>query len=83
MDDFTFTQNTRDMFDQVCQASPWFVRHFTRNGLLNGLREMQITTVTEPDMYAVCRKVTPEKYLERTLLILDKLKTPDSTTPQR
>ena len=80
MDSFQFAENSREMFDQVCNASPWFVRHFTRNGLVNGLKEMGVETVTEQDMYAVCRKVTPEKYLAKTLEILDQLKTKGAET---
>ena len=75
MDEFNFTENAREMFDQVCNASPWFVRHFTRNGLVSGLQTMGVKDVTEKDMYAVCRTVTPEKYLPRTIEILDKLAT--------
>jgi hypothetical protein len=75
MDGIQFADNSREMFNQVCNASPWFVRHFTRNGLVKGLQEMGVDTVTEQDIYAVCRKVTPEKYLPKTLEILDQLKT--------
>lgn len=75
MDDFNFQENSKEMFDQVCLASPWFVRHFTRNGLIKGLKARKCGDVTESIMYDVCKEVTPPKYLEDTLKILDEHKT--------
>ena len=75
MEDLNFTENSREMFDKVCQNTPWFVRHFTRNGLVKGLKEHGCGDVTEDLMYVVCKEVTPAKYLETTLKILDDCKT--------
>ena len=75
MPDLNFLENSKAMYDGVCGASPWFVRHFTRNGLNKGLEKRGCGDVTEAIMYDVCREVTPEKYLESTLKILDGLKT--------
>jgi hypothetical protein len=63
------------MFDEVCQASPWFVRHFTRNALIQGLQDRKCGDVTEAIMYDVCKKVTPPKYLDQTFTMLDENKT--------
>lgn len=74
VEDFNWLENSRVMFDKVAEETPWFVRHFTRNGMLKGLHEKGIKDVTESAMYDVCKKVTPEKYLPRTLEILDEHK---------
>lgn len=68
------------MFDKVCAASPFFVRHFTRNGLVKGLQarcegEGGEVVVTEQLMFDVCREVTPSEHLERTLQILEETRT--------
>lgn len=74
MDEFNFQQNSRVMFDNVCEATPWLFRHFTRNSLVKGLKAHGCGDVTEDIMYTVCKEVTPEKYLESTLKILDENK---------
>jgi len=79
MDEFTFTENSREMFDAVCQATPWFVRHFTRSGLIKGLKERGCGEVTESILYEVCRDVTPPQHLDKTIAILDALKTTTAT----
>lgn len=63
------------MFDKVCEASPWFVRHFTRNGILKGLRSHGAVDVNEELLIKVCQEVTPEQYQEKTLAILHEYKT--------
>ena len=75
MEGLDFQENSKEMFDKVCQASPFFVRHFTRNGLVKGLKARGCGKVTESIMYDVCREVTPPKYLDNTLKILDEHKT--------
>ena len=90
MEDFDFQENSREMFDKVCQATPFLFRHFTRNGLIQGLKERggagcgsknnkARVVVTEAIMYDVCKQVTPEKHLENTLKILDECKTTTTT----
>ena len=75
VEDFTWLENSKTMFDEVCQASPWFVRHFTKSGMLKDLQSRGIQDVTESVMYVVVKEVTPSKYLETTLKILDANKT--------
>jgi hypothetical protein len=75
MDDLNFTENSKAMFDKVCEATPWLFRHFTRNGLIKGLKEHGCGDVTEELMYTVCKEVTPKQHLEKTLKILDENKT--------
>ena len=75
MEELKFRDNSEAMFNEVCSETPWFVRTFTRNGLVKGLREEGCGVVTEENMYDVCRKVTPEQYLGKTLGILDRHKT--------
>jgi len=78
MDSFDFKENSRKMFDEVCNITPWLFRHFTRNGLIKGLQDEGCGDVTENIMYDVCKKVTPEKHLKQTLDVLDKYKTTSS-----
>jgi len=75
MEDLNFTENSKVMFDKVCERTPWFVRHFTRNGLIKGLKAHGCGDVSEELMYTVCKEVTPEAHLENTLKILDENKT--------
>jgi hypothetical protein len=75
MDGFTFKENSKKMFDDVCNASPKLVRHFTREALIKGLKKRGCGDVYESTMYDVCREVTPAKYMDRTIAILDKDRT--------
>jgi hypothetical protein len=75
VEDFQWLENSKEMFDKVAEASPWFVRHFTKSGMLKGLHEKGVKDVTESAMYDVCKEVTPSKYLPQTLEVLDGLKT--------
>ena len=77
VEEFNWLGNSQLMYNKVCESSPFFVRHFTRNGLNKGLNKRIAPggTVTESVMYDVCKEVTPEKYLENTLKILDQYKT--------
>lgn len=77
MDSFEWKDNSKQMFDKVCESTPWFVRHFTRNGLTKGLTERG-PVVTEQGMYDVCREVTPASHLEATITILDEYRTTDA-----
>ena len=63
------------MFENVCQGTPFFVRHFTRNGLLKGLKERGCVDVTEQIVYDVVKETTPKQHLEKTIRILDENKT--------
>jgi len=75
LENFDFKENSRKMFDEVCNITPWLFRHFTRNGLIKGLQDEGCGNVTENIMYAVCKKVAPEKHLKQTLDVLNKYKT--------
>lgn len=75
VEDFTWLENSKEMFDKVAESSPWFVRHFTKSGMLKGLKARNVKNVTESVMYNVCKEVTPQKYLPQTLEILDANKT--------
>mmetsp|Transcript_50577 Transcript_50577/g.70159 ORF Transcript_50577/g.70159 Transcript_50577/m.70159 type:complete len:108 (-) Transcript_50577:114-437(-) len=74
-DDFIFKENSKAMFTDVCNAAPKLVRHFTRDGLVKGLKKRGCGEVFESTMYDVCREVTPQKYMKRTMAILDKDRT--------
>ena len=43
--------------------------------LINGLKEKGCGAVTEGILMDVCRETTPEKYKDRTMEILDRMKT--------
>ena len=75
MEGFEFTENSKVMFEEVCNMTPWLFRSFTRNGLTQGLKDEGCGVVTESKIYDVCRKVTPERHLEKTMEILDKHRT--------
>jgi len=77
-DDFVWKENSKAMYDKVCEAAPWFVRHFTRSGLNKGLKAKGCGEVTEQHMYDVCKEVTPERFLDRTVKILDEHKTTEA-----
>lgn len=63
------------MFEEVVNQTPWIFRHFPRTAILNGLKEKKCGTVTEAILIDVCRETTPEKYKEKTIAILEKMKT--------
>lgn len=75
MEDFEFKENSKVMFDEVCSMTPWLFRGFTKNGLIQGLKDEGCGIVTEQKMYDVCRKVTPAKHLDKTMEVLEKHKT--------
>lgn len=72
---FNWLENSKVMFDKVCESSPRLVRHFTRDALTKGLKKHGCGDVTEAMMYIVVKEVTPAKYLARTLKILDENRT--------
>jgi hypothetical protein len=72
---FDFQENTKAMYDAVCAAPPFFVRWLVRSKLDQGLKERGCGKVTEDIMYEVCRKVTPEHSIDRTIDVLDKHRT--------
>lgn len=75
MEDFNWLENSKEMFEKVAEASPWFVRHFTKSGMLKGLQKRNLKDVTEKNMFEVCEEVTPSKYWPETKKILESCKT--------
>ena len=63
------------MFETVVNQTPWLFRHFPRSSILNGLKEKGCGTVTEDLLIEVCQQVTPEKYAEKTMSLLEDMKT--------
>ncbi len=63
------------MFEEVVNQTPWLFRHFPRSSILNGLKEKGCSTVTEAILIEVCKEVTPDKYKEKTMDILERMKT--------
>ena len=70
------------MFEQVVNQTPWLFRHFPRSSILNGLKakgcgggDNNNKAVTEEVLMQVCQEVTPNKYLEKTMAILERMKT--------
>jgi hypothetical protein len=76
--ELVWTENSKAMFDACCASTPWLVRHFTRSGFARGLAARGCGTVTEQNMFDVARDVTPPAHLEKTLGILNKLRTTDA-----
>ena len=63
------------MYETVVNQTPWPFRHFPRSAILKGLAQQGCGTVTEPVLMQVCQEVTPEKYLDKTMDILERMKT--------
>ena len=72
---FVWKENSKTMHDKIIEASPFLVRQFTRNGIDSGLEKHGCGDVTEAIMYDVVKEVTPPKYLEASLKILDEYRT--------
>jgi hypothetical protein len=67
--------NSRKIFDAVLAMSPWFVRSLSRNALLKGFQERQLTVITEIGFVEVCKEKVPERFLEKTLVKCEELRT--------
>jgi hypothetical protein len=63
------------MFEEVVAQTPWLFRHFPRTAILTGLKEKGCKTVTEAILIEVCKETTPDKYKEKTMAILERMKT--------
>lgn len=77
---FVWKENSKVMHDKVIDATPFFVRHFTRKGIDKGLAAHGCGDVTEEVIYDVVREVTPPAHLAESLKILDKYRTTNATT---
>lgn len=74
-DEFEWTGNSKNMYEEVVNLTPWIFRHFPRTAILTGLKGRDSTTVTEEALIEVCKEVTPEKYREKTMAVLEEHKT--------
>ena len=70
----TFEGKAFEMFSKVCDDTPWLFRHFTRSGILNGIKAHKTERVNEELLYTVMNEVVPKEHLERTLKIMDDIK---------
>jgi hypothetical protein len=74
-DEYQWNGNSKTMYDEVVNMTPWIFRHFPRSAILKGLNEKGSSTVTEEGLIAVCKDVTPEQYREKTMAVLEEHKT--------
>jgi hypothetical protein len=72
---FDFLENSKVMYEKVCEAVPWFIRPLLKSSILKGIEEHGCQEVTETCLYQVVKQVTPKKHIERTLELLDRHKT--------
>lgn len=75
MDEFEWSGNSKVMFEEVVNLTPWVFRHFPRSAILKGLKERNSRIVTEEGLIEVCKVVSPEKYLEKTMAVLEENRT--------
>ena len=68
-------ESNQAMFEEVVNQTPWLFRHFPRTAILNGLKDKGCGNVTESILIDVCKETTPEKYMEKNLAILERMKT--------
>jgi len=71
-----FHQNAKKMYEDVIDATPFFVRTTTKTHLDKGIRELDMQVITESDMYDIVKKITPKPFLKHSLDILDGHKSP-------
>ena len=74
-EDFEWQGNSKVMYEEVVNMTPWLFRHFPRSSILSGLKDRNDPVVTEESLVDVCKKVTPEKYMEQTMAKLEELRT--------
>ena len=75
MEEFEWSGQSKSMFEEVVNLTPWVFRHFPRSAILAGLNESGSKVVTEESLIEVCKKVTPEKYMEKTMAVLEEHRT--------
>ena len=91
--EFVFLENSYKMYVDVCNLSPKPFRHYTRDSLKQGMRKHATyrnkdgeshagtrNVITEDIMYTVVKEVTPKKYLQQALKVLDEDRTTTTTT---
>ena len=66
-----FHQNAKKMYEDVIDATPFFVRKTTKTHLDKGILELDMQVITESDMYDIVNKITPKPFLKHSLDILD------------
>ena len=68
---FKFHENSMLMFDEVCNLSPAFARHFTKKGLIKGLKQHNVEDVTECMLYGIVQEVTPSQHMSKAIKALE------------
>ena len=71
-----FHQNAKKMYDDVIDATPFFVRKTTKTHLDKGILSLDMQVITESDMYDIVKKITPKPFLKHSLDIMDGHKSP-------
>ena len=77
-----FHQNAKKMYEDVIDATPFFVRTTTKTHLDKGIRELDMQVITESDMYDIVKKITPKPFLKHSLDIMDGHKSPPIESAQ-
>ena len=72
---YEFQENSKAMYDAVIAAPPFFVRWLVRSKLDKALKYRGCGVVTEQIMYDACREISPANQIDRTIAVLDPLKT--------
>eukprot|EP00751_Fragilariopsis_kerguelensis_P009367 CAMPEP_0170794252 /NCGR_PEP_ID=MMETSP0733-20121128/23258_1 /TAXON_ID=186038 /ORGANISM="Fragilariopsis kerguelensis, Strain L26-C5" /LENGTH=109 /DNA_ID=CAMNT_0011143595 /DNA_START=231 /DNA_END=563 /DNA_ORIENTATION=- len=63
---------SKEMFDNVVQGSPFFVRSTVESKMINEIKKRQLSVVTESDLYEVVRTVSPKLFLSKSLTAMGK-----------
>ena len=69
----TFHGNAQRMLNEVCNASPFFIRSIVRNKILKELSAVGVD-ISEDDLIRATIQATPEKFQEKTMNILNRFK---------
>lgn len=72
---FEFKERSEEMFEALCNTIPWLFRRVGRSSLVKALTREGCGQVTQEIMYVVCKQVTPARFLDNAIQILDEIKT--------
>jgi len=70
-----FEQNSKLMYDNMLEETPWFIRKMVQKNMNNAIADLCEEIVTENDMYEVVKQITPKANLQNSIDALDKHKT--------
>jgi len=73
--DVCFEQNSKLMYENILEATPWFIRKMVQKNMNNAIADLCQEAVTETHMYAIITQITPKSNLQDSIDVLDKLKT--------